>query len=467
MALLDIFPSRRKKAELAQFKEELERELQALYNPNGSAGTQGVVPASLINHALASQNTNLAARVKFPELTIAPGALHNWIWRIFITSSTHVAKVSYVGGMPRYEIVDSKWTELLDGPAPEQLKFGGYNWDALLYAVISSLLVNGKAYIYKMRDPITQQVIKYDFIPYNRLEVRNDKRNNAAGSLRLTYYRDKKTGDEFEPGADVVALRYGLDSESTVEGVGPLKAALSAIATSQQVMILTNALLERGGALGYVLVPKQGSVEDLTEEETRALSKKIRRNSTGENAGNVTVLNMPMELLTTGRAPSELNLSEHQKHAIQLVFSQFGIDPLVVGLESSNPNVYRNYKDSVQQAYRQFIEPFALLIQRQFTTLLLGDVEPRYKQLGLTVYINLEAARWMFLDKSAEYATLKEAFLAGGITRAEYRTGMGYPTSAEDDKYYHEIQGAQLQQDVANADAARRKLEEDGEDEEA
>lgn len=236
-------------------------------------------------------------------------------------------------------------------------------WKRVWGATSDAFKVDGNSYWIKARDGygLVQEIywvpnaririeVSADGSPESYIYTPGRGMNGASGSIGIRY----------DP-TDIVHFRDSVDPENPVMGLSPLKATIRSIAGLNAGETYTAALL-RNGTVAWVMVPGKdtGPVMDGSADETsmRADRRKIVHDSSGENTGRLTAVNLPYDFHKVGEPPESMMLDAILDRPESMVLAALGTNANVCQLPSSRDSrTYANQADANKQAWENGIIP--------------------------------------------------------------------------------------------------------------
>lgn len=338
-----------------------------------------------------------------------------------------------------------EWREADDHPFVDTVEDGPVMTMAQLTGgAILSLVVEGNAYWIKLRSN-SNQVIGYIYVPHWQMQPRNDKAygNRAAdGTHLVTYYQfSGPDGSQMDllP-EDVVHFRWGIDPGNLAKGMSPLGAALREICTDNECATVGHALLERGGVLGWAISPdKIGDFEpEVNPEKMREMARAAQSHMTGDMAGTPVPLPYPIKVTQLGFEPSKLVLDKQRSMAVERIMSQYGIDPMVLGLPSQS-KTFSNFEEANEAAVRRGVMRVLFVLSSTLTKQVLRvDFNTNVQRYSLPrVGWDLSEVAALQEDRDKLHNRVRSDWQGDLITRAEGRLELGYGVSGLDDDVFY------------------------------
>ena len=332
---------------------------------------------------------------------------------------------------------ESDQDEIYTGPVRERIKdiyegnIAGETRDALEFGIALSLVTEGTAFLYKVRDG-SGACVGLQYLTHTHCSFDSDeiiRYTSDDGS----YYRLPRT--------DVIVLKYGRDPKDSRRGFTPLKAVLREILGDQEASEYVRAVLQNFGVLGLVFSPKGETQVD--PSTISAIKANLRAMTTGSNRGNPMMFGSPMDVTTIDSNPKNMMLGELRKDFEQRICAAFNVPSVALQLASGlDVSTYNNVKTLVRVAWDNFLIPFGDRISRQLTSELLTEFlpDPLY-------YLGYDRRRVDALqDDLDQMATrISGLFQSGIIMLNEARKAMDFEPAENDGFFYDLTSQSQIQ----------------------
>jgi HK97 family phage portal protein len=286
----------------------------------------------------------------------------------------------------------------------------------------------GNAYLLKIRSKTTGQVTDLQFLPFDMV------RPVGNGLQPLTMYKYQTDGRTFDiPIQDIIHLRYGREPLDIRLGRSPLQAMLREIGTDNTASSAAYGLLANGAMPSIIIGPdaNDNSV-DISTDDARQIKRQIREDLTGDNAGNVVVMNGPYKLDRVSLTPSDLALDSIRRVPEERICSALGLNPMVLGLGSGlERSTYSNYERAQQAAWEDGMVPLFQAVADVLTIHLLPDFAET--QPGDYIEFDLSKVRALADDLVVESERSEKLYKAGIIDRAQAKRIAGIEPLPEDE----------------------------------
>ena len=254
----------------------------------------------------------------------------------------------------------------------------------------------------------------------------------AGGDGYLSHYMvTTRRGRERVERADMVHVRMGVDPDNPLLGISDLKSAAREVLGDNKAAEYVAAIL-MNPATGLMVSPTGES--KVGEAELRGIVAHLTAKATGRFRFGTVGATTPVTIQEFGITPDRMPVSATRQGAIERILAVIGVDPMVIGLPSTN-KTYSNLAEARRGAYKSLLIPLQGLIADEFDASFLSQfvlLKDRFWcGFDLSVVQELqedENARWERIGKA--YATY------GGITRGEYRAKLGFDVvKARDDVF--------------------------------
>jgi HK97 family phage portal protein len=290
----------------------------------------------------------------------------------------------------------------------------------------------GNAYLRKIRSTRDGQVIGLQFLPFDMVRPVGD------GTNPLIMYKYQTDGRTFDVKLeDMMHLRYGREPLDIRLGRSPLQAMLREIGTDNVASSAAYGLLANGAMPSIIIGPdaKETSV-DISLDDARQIKRQIREDLTGDNAGNVVVMNGPYKMDRVSLTPADLALDAIRRVPEERICSALGLNPMVLGLGSGlERSTYSNYERSQQAAWEDGMIPLFRAIADVITIHLLPDFAET--QPGDFLEFDVSQVRALADDLQAEATRAERLYKSGIIDRAEAKRIAGLEAVPEDEGQLH------------------------------
>lgn len=396
---------------------------------------------------LPGSNIEWSRRVGQPWLNSAVWIGMNWIAQSFPEAEIAVATDTPDG--PEYDH-EHPLALLWDHPNTT------YSGKALTSAVVTSLLADGNAYIYKVRGRAGNLLapVELYWLQHWRMEpVSDEKRTRLVDHYE---YANASGTPERYPIEDIIHIRYGLDPENPRRGISPLRAVLREIASDNEAITYVASIISNMGVPSMLISPTDPDID--LDSEGEKLVELIQRRTTGDERGRPMLMNFPAKIETPALTPNDMSLTELTEQATARILAALGLSPMAVGLPDSQ-RTYSNAQEARRSAWENAVLPLMAVIEDGLDTQLLPEYAPADAQHVVYDIRSVEALQANVLERDTR---ARQNYVAGIWTRAEARIETGLDAGPEDERYVDdikaEVQAANLerQAQIAEAQAARQ-----------
>jgi hypothetical protein len=201
-----------------------------------------------------------------------------------------------------------------------------------------------------------------------------------------------------------------------------LKAQLRQAAGDNETSTYMAVLMENAGITGLIIAPKDDNAV-IDEDEGKKLAKLLSAQTTGDKRATPFVAPMGVDLHRMAFSPEEMALDKVMRFPQDRLLSAMGIDPLIVGLESSNRGSYDNREQAEKAGWNNCVLPLMGMIADDLTSQLL----PEYDAVdGYCIAFDTRNVRALQANLADMLPPLVQA--AGGpvLTPNEARGVLGY-----------------------------------------
>ena len=187
--------------------------------------------------------------------------------------------------------------------------------------------------------------------------------------------------------------------------------------------LFTASIMRTMGLQVPIIVPKDDSVL-MSATAAGAIKEGWIQKTTGTQAGEPVVMDMPLEVEKFGFNPSELDLCQLRLIPESRVCAVCQISPaalqVMVGIQ--NGTSYASSEQARQQGYEEVIIPIQSVWAQEFTHQLLSEFEDSE---GAEFIFDTANVRVLQEDQDAKVERESRIFSAGGSTLDQYLTAVG------------------------------------------
>ena len=319
----------------------------------------------------------------------------------------------------------------------------------LSHYLVSSISVEGDAYLYKNRNKKGQVVQLVPLMPAFVTPKGNQEQ-------LITHYEYTPTTDEVNiPTEDMIHIRTGVDPNDHRRGYAPIKTVLREILGDEAAGQYSTALLHNMAIPGVILSPTSDAMGGPTREEAEAISEMYKSKFGGANRGMPMVLTGAMNIDVVSFSPSDMNLIELRRLPEERVAAVMGVPAVLAGLGAGlSSATYNNTRELREYFTEQKLVPLWRVVSEELTYQLLPEFD---KNDNLYCRYNVEDVRALSQDQDELYKRMNTAVSGGWATIGEARNMVGL---AADDSHNVYLRPLNMQQ----VEATGKPAQEDAED---
>lgn len=300
------------------------------------------------------------------------------------------------------------------------------NGARLIQSIVWSLLLDGNAYVQKLRDD-RGRVVGLEWLP--PLSVDPVPAAHHAGVVAFYRVETPRGPVEMDP-ADLVHFRDGIDATRLTQGQSRVRAALRHVMTDNHIAVFTRALLQNP-VPALMVTPKGEDAARLTAADAREIARQLTERHRGERAGGVLVPNFPADVTPLGYSPDQMAISRLNRLPEERITAVIGLPAVVVGMGAGlDRATYANFKEARRVAFEEFLVPLWQDLADAWTEQLLPEFD---QTLGRRLVYDTRSVMALRDDTDAQWRRAREAFAAGLIDRATARRMMGLAVDPRDD----------------------------------
>lgn len=320
-----------------------------------------------------------------------------------------------------------------------------YGYKTLIAGVVLSLVVDGNAYLVKIRNN-SGRVGELWYLPHFNITAQWDTDTDYI--TRYAYTVNGQT--TYYDVEDIVHIRHGIDPRFVRRGLSTLAQQDRQIFSDNEISTYHGAVLENFGVPGLIITPKDGTTIS-SETEAERIKTKLHARMSGDERGKPSVFGSPVDITPIGYSPQELMLDRMSMLEAERIFAAMGLDMMVAGLSTPN-KTYSNYEEARRAAWQNAVLPLMGVISDALTFALL----PEFSQ-DPSEFAAYDVSRVLALQEDMN-ALVKRLVLATGgavmsVNEARRKLNLA-PLGAE----YDEIR-------ETTADVAEENTETDAEEE--
>lgn len=283
----------------------------------------------------------------------------------------------------------------------------------LLSSLVFSRLIDGNAYLQKLRDD-RGQVIGLDWLPHGSvIPVAKKYRNDIVDFYEIRTGRGIVRVER----EDVIHDRDGVDPDRPILGISRLTAVARQVATDNAIAAYCQSVL-KSPAPSLMISAKSDGVR-IGAKDAELLAQKIQEKTSGGRAGGVIVPTFPAEISKVGYSPDQMAVETLSRLPEERITAVFGIPAMVLGLGAGmQRSTFNNMREAREAATEEFLVPLWQDIAATLTDQLLvefGDVD------RMRISFDLSSVRALQEDQEKLHLRIREDFKAGLIDRDEAR----------------------------------------------
>ena len=319
----------------------------------------------------------------------------------------------------------------------------------LSHYLVSSISVEGDAYLYKNRNKKGQVVQLVPLMPAFVTPKGNVER-------LITHYEYTPTTDTVDlPVNDIVHIRTGIDPNDHRRGYAPIKTVLREILGDEAAGQYSTALLHNMAIPGVILSPSGDAMGGPTREEAEAISEMYKTKFGGANRGQPMVLTGAMNIDVVSFSPTDMNLIELRRLPEERVAAVMGVPAVLAGLGAGlNSATYNNTRELREYFTEQKLVTLWRTVADELTYQLLPEFE---NNDNIYCKYDIESVRALSQDQDELYKRMNQAVSGGWATIGEARNMVGLPA---DDTHNVYLRPLNMQQ----VNASEVPAQEDAED---
>ncbi len=318
----------------------------------------------------------------------------------------------------------------------------------LSHYLVSSMSVEGDAYLYKNRNKKGQVVQLVPLMaPYITAKGNTDK--------LITHYEYTPNTDTVDiPTTDIVHIRTGVDPNDHRRGYAPIKTVLREILGDEAAGQYSTSLLHNMAIPGVILSPSSDAMGGPTREEAEAISEMYKSKFGGANRGMPMVLTGSMNIDVVSFSPSDMNLTELRRLPEERVAAVMGVPAVLAGLGAGlNSATYSNTRELREYFTEQKLVPLWRTVADELTYQLLPEFDDND---NIYCKYDIESVRALSQDQDELYKRMNSAVSGGWATIGEARNMVGLPA---DDSHNVYLRPLNMQQVDASEVPAQQNAE--------
>lgn len=311
---------------------------------------------------------------------------------------------------------------------------------------IIHLYLAGNAFWEKVRSSAGRVVELWPLRP-DRVRIVPHARDWIAG------YQYRIDGRTFELGRDdVIHFRFP-DPLNDFLGMPPLRAALRAVATDNEMTDFAKVMLQNG-ALPGVVITTQEAIDEATVER---LSARWKQKFGGRRRGEPAFLQQGMEVHTVGLDMQQLAFPDLRMISETRICAALGVPPILVGAQAGLArSTFANYGEARRSFWEETIAPLLRRFADKINTQLLPEwpgserLEARFDTGDVSALQELHRQTWERADAAVR---------SGWITVNEARAQVGFHPVAGGDVFLRPLTTVATAAEVAAPPSLDREAE--------
>ncbi|MBX3095665.1 MAG: phage portal protein [Fimbriimonadaceae bacterium] len=295
---------------------------------------------------------------------------------------------------------------------------------ALWQAVLTQLILDGNAYIHKVRGT-DGRVIGLDWLPSSAVEP-----EAIPGTTnRLAGYRLRAgVRETWLPSEDVIHIVECLDPDMPLRGKSALLPAMREVITDNLIARYQQSLMRAPAPGLLVSVRDPGEAIGLTPQFVNDTKRLLQQVASGDNAGGVVFPSVPLDVAPIGFSPEQMALHQMPRLTEERITAVLGVPAIVLGLGAGwERSTFSNFREAREAAIEQFLVPKWNAVADALNDQLLAEFEP---MPGWRFRFETEEVRALQEDQDARHERVRADFTAGLLDRDAAATLLGYSPGA-------------------------------------
>lgn len=322
-----------------------------------------------------------------------------------------------------------------------------YDYPTLIKALSTSWLICDNAFLLKERNE-QGKVMELWYEPHQTIKAVTVK---DSGDF-ISYYEVTRGPDKIRREVqDVIHFRNGLNPDDNRYGLASTPAVFREIFGDNESANWYANLMANDAAFRYFL-SVDNKAGELGQEDINNIKKLLMSQLKGDKKFTPPVITNaePKKLQFS---PNELDLRRMRYLAEERFCAVKNIPGIVMEFGSAGEKAIYNNVDQGQKRFtNNYLAPFWKHLAETLTHSLLPEFDSNPRRY---TYYDTSDVKALQEDESSKHKRLREDYLGGGITRAEYRRGIGLDATEVDNVYFVPRGGAtQARDTVPPKDAA-------------
>jgi phage portal protein BeeE len=334
-----------------------------------------------------------------------------WVAKNFADARLYVAETD--SDNKETEIKDHGLVAAFNNPNPF------YDGRVLARGLAASWVMAGEAYIIKRRN-VFGQAVEWWYEPHTTIRPRW---NPGDPNSFIDYFEVLRDGVWYSvPVEDVIAFRDSINPV-TRKGSNGMASLLREFYVDNQGSHFMAVLLRHGLVPPVAIGIGDSTTPGPTGDALEVIKKETYRKMRGDEAGKPLIFGGPVKVQKLGFDYSSIGMKDVRSIPKERFCAVVGISQQSLRLDSESASTYNNVKQFTELDYGDYIKP----MQRTFAGNLRVQALPDFGETdNLTVAWDYSRVDILQPDLNAEWERLEKAYESGGLTRAEFREGMGY-----------------------------------------
>ena len=341
----------------------------------------------------------------------------------FVTGSTGT------DGQDRYDPA-TDFAERMRRPVKGQLALSG---SRMMKAAVADYRLTGNAYFEVVRDG-AGDLAELHWIPSWGIEP---KAVDGAAN-RLDHYDVRRSSSKVAPllPRDVVHVADGIDPQNPLKGRSAMRCLLLQVMTDNEADAYSAEVIVNPAIAGWAVLPTGD--KDPGRENAEYVEGRIQAKFGRGGRGGVFVPSFRADVKTIGFSPEQLALNKLRRIPEERISAVMNVPAIVAGLGAGlDRSTFANMEAAQRYFARYGMLPLWITFAAEFTAQL-----PEAFGKGERAAFDTTKVPELQEDVVARWDRYTEAWTSSGITRGEYRQGLGLAARAGDEVFYADVAGA-------------------------
>lgn len=310
-------------------------------------------------------------------------------------------------------------------------EFGKMTSRRLWKATIGARFLDGNAYWEKSRAKTGPQELLY--VPFSAVTPKAFKGIGGLSHYEVTLRDGRKRTIEPE---DMIHFADGVDEQDPdlLKGLSALKSALRMVMADNHATAYAERVLRNVDGIGLAIYPKGDGI--IQEADQKFLAAKLKSQFGGEGQGSTFVAGREIGIEHIGISPEKMMTRDLQRIFEERISAICGLPAICAGLGAGlDRSTFANMAEAREAATEQLLIPLWTETGDDLTIQLGPDfaLKPNQK-----VARDLTQVAILQEDENKRWERLGKAFLNQGITRSEFREGLGYAVDETRDGIFYQ-----------------------------